>query len=56
MEIMQFLELHARKTEFMKVLLFHVRITHNHANPIIPHEKHENYKNPRIPQENQNKS
>ena len=53
MKIMQFLELHARKTEFMKILLFHMRITKNHANPKIPHENHDNYENPRIPPENQ---
>ena len=50
---MKFLELHARITEFMKVLISHMRITKNHANPSIPNENHENYEKSRIPRENQ---
>ena len=50
---MKFLELHARITEFMKVLISHMRITKNHANPNIPNENHENYEKSRIPLENQ---
>ena len=50
---MKFLELHARITEFMKVLISHMRITKNHANPSIPNENHENYEKYRIPLENQ---
>ena len=50
---MKFLELHARITEFMKVLVSHMRITKNHANPSIPNENHENYEKSRIPRENQ---
>ena len=65
MKIMQFLELHARITEFMKILLCNVRITKNHENLRIPkiiykimkvlefrQEKHEYHEHHRIPNEN----